>query len=67
MIVNGFNLALHTQVALTVTLGANDTDRRLMNQLHVGAEFTCDAIGLRVATRVAIKNDGFRFFAHRVS
>ena len=57
-IVNHLDLALHTQITLAVAFVADDADRRLVDQLHVGAELSGDAIGLRAPSRVGIDQDG---------
>ena len=59
MFMDSFNLALYTQITLTVAFGANHTDRWLVYQIHIGIELSGYTVGLSVATGVFVENNGF--------
>ena len=56
--VDRVHLRHHTHVALTVALGADDADRRLVDQIWIGAKFSGDANRLRRTAWVMINKDG---------
>jgi hypothetical protein len=51
------DLALHPEIALGIALVANHPDRGLMNEIDVGAEFSRDADGLRIAAGIIVKKN----------
>ena len=57
--VDRVDLRHHAHVALAVTFGADHADRRLVDQVQVGAEFARNPDGLRRAARVVVDDDGF--------
>src|SRR4051812_30708199 len=57
---DGVDLRHDAEVALAVALGADDADRRLVDQVGIGAERACDADRLRAASRMAVDEDGAR-------
>ena len=57
--VDRVDLRHHAHVALAVALGADHADRRLVDQVQVGAELARNSDGLRRAARVVIDDDGF--------
>ena len=59
MLMDRFNLALHTQITLTVAFGANNTNRGLVYQIHIGIELSGNTVCLSVATGVFVENNGF--------
>ena len=57
--VDRIDLRHHAHVALAVALGADHADRRLVDQIRVGAKLARDPDGLGVAAWVAVDDDGF--------
>ena len=53
------HLLCHTEIALTVALGANHADRRLVDQFWIGAKRIGKADGLGRPARMAVDKDCF--------
>ena len=59
--VDRLDLGHDAEVALAVALGADDADRRLVDQVRIGAELARDADGLGGAAGMAVDEDSGRF------
>jgi hypothetical protein len=59
--VDRLDLGHDAQVALAVTLGADDADRRLVDQVGIGADGARDADRLGGAAGMPVDEDGRRF------
>ena len=59
--VDRIDLGHDAEIALAVALGADDADRRLVDQVRIGAERARNADGLGGAAGMAINDDDFRF------
>ena len=55
-----FDLGHDAEVALAVALGADHADRRLVDEVRIGAELARDPDGLGRAARMAVDLDGLR-------
>jgi hypothetical protein len=58
--VDGVDLRHDAEVALAVALGADDADRRLVDQVGIGAQRAGDADRLRAAAGMAVDENGAR-------
>ena len=59
--VDRIDLRHDTHVALAVALGADHADRRLVDQVRIGAKLARNPDGLGRAAWMAVYDDGFRF------
>jgi hypothetical protein len=59
--VDRIDLRRNTHIALAVALGADHANRRLVDQIRIGAKFSRNPDGLRRASRMAVYDYDFRF------
>jgi hypothetical protein len=59
--VDGIDLRRNTHIALAVALGADHANRRLVDQIRIGAKFSRNPDGLGRAAWMAVYDDDFRF------
>jgi hypothetical protein len=60
-LVDRLDLRQDAEVALTVALGADDADRRLVDQVGIGADGAREPDRLRIAAGMVVDEDGARF------
>jgi hypothetical protein len=57
LLVDGIDLRHHAEIALAVALGADHADRRLVDEIRIGAELAREADGLGRAAGMAVDED----------
>ena len=61
-VMNAVHLGPDPDIALRITLVSNDANRRLVDQIHRGAEFTRHAERLAITPGVGIDQNGLGVF-----